>query len=215
MSLGNVENQKILLEKWRAAGDYATNKGSRVHFELEKYILKKNNINKNIREPIFKCDDQQIIDSNNMIIAGEQFLDLMESRGCIIIDTEVILGSPILGYVGQADNIWVCLTKDKNNVGFLITDHKTNAIKNLMPQVYNEYLKPPFDSYRDYAITHYYIQISLYAKLFIEMMKNTKYEGITYLGGVLDSLRSDKTFEEYRVPKYFYNKIIEMIININ
>jgi hypothetical protein len=210
MSRGDTEKQKMLLESWKKSGLYATNKGSRVHFELERYALNQFKINKEVREPIFECDEQQMFDSDKMIISGKKFLDLMKKRGCVLIDTEVVLGSPKLNYVGQGDDFWISHTKDKNNVGIIITDHKTNQVKNLVPQSYNGHLKTPFGKYRDYAVTHYYIQLSLYAKLMLEMLKGSKYENISILGCILDSLRDDKTFEEYRVPKEFTNKILEI-----
>lgn len=202
-SFGNVEGQQELLAEWAAAGKYATDMGSRAHYELEKYILRKNKIKKETREPIYECCEQQIIDSDNMIKAGQKFLDLMESRGCVLLDTEVVLGSPELGFVGQADNFWLCLNKDKTGFGFIITDHKTNKPKNLVPMPYNDNMLSPFNKWISFALTHYYVQLGLYARLFKEMLKGTKYEDIPLLGCILDSLRSDGTFEEYRVPKEF------------
>lgn len=213
MSNGNLSKQQYLLESWRRSGEYATNKGSRAHYELEKYAVKKFGLNKTVRTPIFECDEQQMIDSDNMIIAGKKFLDLMGERGCVLVDTEVTLGSPALGYTGQGDDLWVCLTKDKKSVGILWTDHKSNAVKNLEPQVYNGYLKPPFQEYRDYALTHYYLQLSLYSKLLLDMLKSSKYDNIPILGCILDSLRDNATFQEYRVPKTVIDKILTIDLN--
>lgn len=210
MCFGDRIKQQILLNEWASKGDYATNKGSRVHYELEKYAITKFNMNKVVRMPIFECDDQQMLESDNMIAAGKKFIDLMDKRGCLLVETEVTLGSPELGFVGQGDNLWVTLNKDKNSIGFVWTDHKTNAIKNLEPKVYNGYLKPPFEKYRDYAITHYYIQLSLYSKLLLDMMKGTKYENTPILGCILDSLRDDGSFQEYRVPKPFTDLILDI-----
>jgi len=210
MCNGDVSKQKVLLESWKALGVYASNKGSRVHYELEKYILEKNKINKIVRTPIFECDEQQIIDSNNMIIAGKKFLDLMEERGCYLIGTELVLGSPELGFVGQGDDFWLCLNKNKDKVLFLISDHKSNKVKNLEPQSYNGFLNPPFENEIDYALSHYHIQLPLYARLFKEMLKGSKYEDIQLGGCIVDSLRDDGSFMEYRVPKEFIDKIMTM-----
>lgn len=213
MCWGDQNGQKILLEKWKKGSEYATNKGSRAHYELEKYAVQKFKLNKSVRKPIFECDEQQISDSNKMIKAGKEFLNLMESRGCTLIDTEVTLGSNTLGFTGQGDDLWITLAKDKNSIGVIWTDHKTNSVKNLEPQRYNGYLKHPFEEYRDYAISHYYIQLSLYSKLLLDMLKGSKYENIPILGCILDSLRDNGTFEEYRVPKTFIDTILTIDLN--
>lgn len=210
MCNGDVSKQKTLLESWKALGVYASHKGSRVHYELEKYILDKNKINKIVRKPIFECDEQQIIDSDNMIIAGKKFLDLMENRGCYLIGTELVLGSPELGFVGQGDDFWLCLNKNKNKILFLISDHKSNKVRNLEPQSYNGFLNHPFSSHIDYALSHYHLQLPLYARLFKEMLKGSKYENIELGGCIIDSLRDDGTFVEFRVPKFFIDTIMTM-----
>lgn len=216
---GDVEKQKVLLEQWGETANYAANKGSRVHYELEKYILKKNNINKEVRRPNFVVDEQQIKDGDMMIKAGKEFLDLMEKRGCVLLGTEVLLASNEIGLFGQADDFWICLNKTKTKVGFLCTDHKSNKIKNMEPQPYNGFLKEPFEKYVDYAVTHYYIQLSVYSRLLKSMLKGSKYEDIPILGCIIDSLRDDGTFVEYRVPKYFMDTImtidLKSILNNN
>ena len=212
MSNGDLDAQKVLLEQWAYSGEYASQKGSYVHYELEKYILNKNKINKIVRKPIFNIDKQQTIDGNNMILAGKKFLDLMESRGCVLLGTEVILGSidPELEYVGQADNFWLCYGKYKKTIGVLLSDHKSNKVKNLETQRYNGMLKSPFNDYIDYALSHYYLQLPSYARLFKNMLIGSKYEDIPLLGCIVDSLRDDGSFQEYRVPKYFIDEIMKM-----
>lgn len=210
MCNGDYDKQKILLEQWSNAGLYATNKGSRVHYESEKYALLKSNIDKDVRTPLFECDEQQMIDSDMMIKAGKAFIDLMIKRGCVLIDTEVVLGSPELGYVGQADNFWLCPTKDGKSFGFLITDHKSNKVKNLIAQSYNDNLFAPFNNWTSYALTHYYIQLPLYARLFKDMLKGSKYEDLPLLGCIIDSLRDDASFMEYRVPKEFIDTLLSI-----
>lgn len=210
MCNGDVNEKIKLIEKWEYAGTYASNKGSRVHYELEKYAISKALRNKDIRMPIFECDAQQIVDSNNMILAGKQFIDLMFSRGCELIDTEMVLGSKELKYVGQADNFWLSYNKNKTDFGIIITDHKTNKVKNMEPQRYNDFLHEPFSDWISYALTHYYIQLSLYLRLFKDMLNGTKYENIQILGGILNSVRDDATFVEYRVPRVFIDKINNM-----
>jgi len=49
---GDVVEQQRLLSEWKAAGDYSTNMGSRVHFLLEKKILEMFGHDKEVREPM-------------------------------------------------------------------------------------------------------------------------------------------------------------------
>ena len=70
MSNGDVEGQQKLLAEWKGAGDYSTNMGSRVHYILETDTIERFGKYKEVREPIFTCDESQIIKSDKMIIAG-------------------------------------------------------------------------------------------------------------------------------------------------
>ena len=79
--------------------------GSRVHYFLEEHVLKEFNIDKEVRQQIFDCDAQQIIVSDTMIIAGKRYIDLLRERGCVLLDTEIVLGHPELGYTGQPDKV--------------------------------------------------------------------------------------------------------------
>ena len=121
MSNGDPEAAAELQEQWKQAGSYATNMGSRVHFELESEVVSRNGDYKEVRQPIFECDESQLVKSDNMIIAGKQFLTLMEERGAILLDTEIVLGDNELGYTGQPDKVWLMFNKDKTDFGFVIT----------------------------------------------------------------------------------------------
>jgi hypothetical protein len=57
---GDPEVQQQLLDEWKAAGDYSTNMGSRVHFLLEKKLIEMFGNYKEVRQPIFECDVEQI-----------------------------------------------------------------------------------------------------------------------------------------------------------
>jgi hypothetical protein len=57
---GDVFVQQQLLDEWRAAGDYSTNMGSRVHYMLEKKTIEMFGDYKEVRQPIFECDFTQI-----------------------------------------------------------------------------------------------------------------------------------------------------------
>lgn len=123
MCNGNIVEQDELLKKWRATADYANSKGSRTHFLLETDLLKLYGSYKEVRVPIFDCDEDQIRDSNAMIDAGHKFIQLMHRRGAVLLDTEMVLGSPELGYTGQPDKVWIMLNEE-GELGMLITDWK-------------------------------------------------------------------------------------------
>jgi len=202
---GDLDEQKRLLAEWKQAGQDSTNLGSRVHFELERHIIEQYDDYKEVRRPKFLCTEEQLIRSDKMIEAGKKFLDLMHERGAILVDTETILGDPDLGYVGQPDNTWIMLNKEKTDFGFVITDHKSNQPKNFEVNQYTEKLYPPFQDYHDNALGHYYLQIPLYGKLLIKMLEGTKYEGKKFLGGVIALMKDDGTFTEYKVPQPIVN----------
>ena len=211
MANGNVQEQQRLLLEWKTSGEISTNLGSRSHFYLEEDLVRRNGSYKEVRQPIFRCDEEQIAKSDRMITAGKQYLDLMEERGAVLLDTEIILGDPILGYTGQPDKAWIMMNKDKSNYGLAITDWKTNQPKNFVPQWYNKNLYPPFQNFRDTALGHYQIQIPLYAKLLIKMLENTPYADLKLLGGVIVLLKEDGTYEEFRVPA----EMNAIIMNMN
>jgi len=123
MSNNDILEQDKLLKQWRQTSVYANNKGSRTHFLLETDLLKMYGSYKNVREPIFDCDSDQIRESNAMIDAGHKFIQLMHRRGAVLLDTEIVLGSPELGYTGQPDKVWL-MKNEKGEFGFVITDWK-------------------------------------------------------------------------------------------
>jgi hypothetical protein len=212
MSKGDRSKQQQLLSEWRAAGDYSTNMGSRVHFILENETIAKYGNYKEVRQPIFNCDDSQITKGDNMITAGRDFLNLMEERGAILLDTEIISGDNELGYTGQPDKVWLMMNKEKTDFGFVLTDWKTNQPKNFEVQSYTGKMYPPFQNYHDNALGHYYLQLPLYARLLLKMLQGTKYEGIKSLGGVVVLLKDDATFVEYKVPADINSMIMRIDI---
>jgi len=145
-----------------------------------------------------------------MIIAGKKFLDLMEERGAVLLDTEIVLGDPELGFTGQPDKIWLIMNKEKTGFGVITTDWKTNQPKNFITQPYTKKMYPPFKSYDNTALGHYYIQLPLYVKLLLKMLKGTKYEDLKLLGCIVVLLKDDATFEEYRVPMDIINIVLTM-----
>jgi len=198
---GDPQKQQELIEEWAAAGTYSTNMGSRVHYELEKETIKRNGSYKEVRQPIFECDNTQIFKGNSMITAGKNFLNLMEQRGAVLLDTEIVLGDPELGYTGQPDKVWLIMNIHQNEFGLVITDWKTNKPKNFLETKFTKRMLEPYGKYPDNALGHYYVQLPLYGKLLIEMLQGTKYENIKLYGCIVTHLKEDANFDEYRVPK--------------
>jgi len=210
MSKGDPEGQAELLAEWKRAGDLSTNMGSRVHFELESDTISRFGNYKSVREPIFNINEEQQRKSDNMIIAGKQFLDLMLERGGVLLDTEIVLGDPEEQYTGQPDKVWLMMNKEKTNFGFVTTDWKTNQPKNFEVQHYTGKLYPPFNNYHDNALGHYFLQLPLYGRLLLKMLKGTKFEDTKILGNVIVLLKEDGTFNEYKVPPQINNAILTM-----
>jgi len=208
---GDPEKQQQLIEEWAAAGSYSTNLGSRVHFVLEEEAIKRYGSYKEVRKPVFECDLTQLMKSDKMIVAGKRYLDLLEQRQVVLLDTETVLGDPELGYTGQPDKIWLTHNLKGDDFGFLITDWKTNKPKNFQENDYTERMYEPFEELPNNALGHYFVQLPLYAKLFLKMLRGSKYENKRFYGCIIAHLRDDTQFEEFRVPK----KVIETVINMD
>ena len=207
---GDPQKQQQLLDEWAAAGEYSTNMGSRVHYVLEKNVIERNGNYKEVRQPIFDCDLTQMMKGDAMINAGKKYVDLMEERGAVLLDTEMVLGDPELGYTGQPDKIWLMMNRAKTEFGFVVTDWKTNKKKNFQETGYTKRLKDPFGKFPDTALGHYYLQLPLYAKLLLKMLEGTKYADIKLLGCVITHLSDEAQFEEYRVPQEIVNTVLDM-----
>lgn len=207
---GDLEVQKQLLDEWKAAGDYATNMGSRVHYLLEKKSLEIFGIEKEVRQPVFDCDFTQILKGDSMIVSGTKFLETMKERGALLLDTEMVLGSPELGYVGQPDKMWLIENKDKTEVGLICTDYKTNKPKNFEETHFTTRMKYPFQKHPNNALGHYFTQLPFYGKLLLKMLQGTKYENMKLFGCIVVLVKEDGTFEEFRVPKEVQQTILDM-----
>jgi hypothetical protein len=207
---GDPERQQQLIEEWAAAGSYSTNLGSRVHYVLEKEVVERNGNFKEVRKPIFECDLTQIMKSDKMITAGKRYIDLMTQRGATLLDTETVLGDPELGYTGQPDKLWLIENKEKDGFGIIVTDWKTNKPKNFQETGYTERMYSPFESLPNNALGHYYVQLPLYAKLLLKMLKGSKYEDLKILGCIISHLRDDTQFEEFRIPKDVITTVLDM-----
>lgn len=208
---GDPYKQQELIKEWEAAGLYSTNLGSRVHYVLEKRVIEINGDYKELRQPIFECDLEQLMKSDKMITAGSKYLKLMEERGAVLLDTEIVLGDPELGYTGQPDKVWLIHNKTKSDFGLVITDWKTNKPKNFQENSFTERMYEPFQKYPNTALGHYYVQLPLYGRLLIKMLQGSKYEGLKLYGCIISHLKDDSNYDEYRVPK----EIIDTVMNMN
>lgn len=210
-SKGDPVIKQQLIEEWAAAGDYSTNMGSRVHFFLEKKLIESSGGYKEVRQPIFDCDITQILKGDSMITAGSKFLKLMEERDVVLLDTEIVLGHPELGYTGQPDKVWLVINKKKDGFGLLITDWKTNKPKNFETNNFTKPMFKPFQNLPNTALGHYYVQLPLYGKLILKMLEGTKYENMKLYGCIVVLLQEDSEFKEFRVPQ----DVIDTVLNMN
>jgi len=208
---GDPQKQKKLIEEWALAAQYSTNLGSRVHFVLEEDTIKRNGSYKEVRKPIFDCDLTQLMKSDKMILAGKKYLDLLEKRNVVLLDTEMVLGDSELGYTGQPDKVWLTMNKNGDELGLLLTDWKTNKPKNFLENDFTERMFYPFEELPNNALGHYKVQLPLYGKLLVGMLKGSKYENMKILGCIIVHLREDTQFEEFRVPK----SVIDIVMNMN
>ena len=208
---GDPYVMQTLLEEWAESGRISTNMGSRVHYELELETLKRHNLKKVVRQPIYECDMDMIMKGDRMIKAGYRFLKLMEERGAVLIDTEIVLGDPEFGYVGQGGTCWIIMNKQKTGFGFIITDYKTNKKKNMETNDFTKPMRDPFKYLPNNALGHYNTQLPLYGKLLLKMLKGTKYENIPLLGCIIVHLTDEQEFVEHRVDR----KVIDTILNMD
>jgi hypothetical protein len=206
---GDVVYAEQLKEEWALAGTYSTNMGSRTHFFLEKETIGLFGDYKSVREPIFECDFTQIIKSDSMISAGKDYLQVMIERGAVLLDTEIVLGHPELGYTGQPDKVWLIIGKD-GEIGLIITDWKTNKPKNFESNQFTKPMKYPFTKQPDNALGHYFVQLPLYGKLLNKMLEGSKYENIKLLGCIVVLLKENGDYEEFRVPKEVITTVLDM-----
>lgn len=209
-SKGDPQKQQELIEEWAESGNYAANLGSRVHYLLEKSLIEDNGNYKEVRQPIFECDIIQTMKSDSMVKAGMKYLKLMKDRGAVLLDTEIVLGDNEMGYTGQPDKVWLMINKDKTEIGLVITDWKSNKKKNFEETRYTKKMYEPFQSQPSTSLGHYYIQLPLYGKLLLKMLKGSKYENIKLLGCVIVHLTDDADYSEYKVPVEVINTVMGM-----
>ena len=169
-------------------------------------------IKKEVRQPIFDCDFEQILKSDRMVSAGGKCLELMKERGAVLLDTEMVLGDNELNYVGQPDQMWLIENKEKNQIGIFCGDYKTNKPKNFESNQFTKPMKYPFNKIPNNALGHYYIQLPLYLRLLFKMLKGSKYENIGLFGAIIVLLKDDGTFEEFRIPMSVISQVMNLKI---
>jgi hypothetical protein len=211
-SQGDPEEKARLLKEWGDAGTYSTNMGSRVHYILEQKSLEMFGLDKQVRKPEFEVDFTQILKGDSMVSAGTRFLELMEERGGVLLDTEIVFGSNELGYTGQADTGWLFYNKEKTEIGIVITDYKTNKKKNFEANFFTKKMYSPFQDLDNTALGHYFTQLPFYGKLFLDMLKGSRYENMKIFGCIVVHLNDEGEFEEYRIPKNVQDRIFNMNI---
>jgi hypothetical protein len=207
---GDFLEMERLITEWRRLGEESTNMGSRVHYFLETDLINRYGEYKEVRKPIFDCDLVTMGRGDQMVTAGKKYLDLCEQRGLVLLDTEMVLGHPELGYVGQPDKVWLTMNAKGDEFGILITDWKTNKEKNFQTTKYTESMYTPFEEYPNNALGHYYLQLPFYGKLLLKMLEGTKYENIKLFGSIVVLLKDDTTYQEFRVPKPVIETIMGM-----
>lgn len=207
---GDPYEAERLMEEWALAGKNSTNMGSRVHYELEIETLKRFKLNKEVRQPLYECDLELLMKGDKMIKAGKKYLDLMEERGAVLLDTETVLGHPELGYTGQPDKNWLMFNKNRTGFGIVTTDWKTNKKKNFEKNGFTKPMKNPFEYLPNNALGHYNTQLPFYGKLLLKMLEGTKYEGISYYGCVIVHLDDETNFTEHRVSRDVIDTILRM-----
>jgi hypothetical protein len=209
---GDPYEAQQLMEEWARAGTTSTNMGSRVHFELENETLNMFGVEKEVRQPVYECDMEMTMKGDRMINAGKKFLNLMKERGAVLLDTEMVLGHPELGYTGQPDKFWLMFNKQGTGFGFVVTDWKTNKPKNMETNSFTKPMKKPFQKLPNNALGHYYTQLPFYAKLLLKMLEGTKYGNLKFFGGVIVHLTDEMEFVEYKIPKEVFDTILNMDI---
>jgi hypothetical protein len=207
---GDYLEAERLMAEWKQLGEESTNMGSRVHYFLETELINRNGGYKEVRKPIFNCDLLSMNRGDQMIVGGKKYLDLCEERGLVLLDTEMVLGHPDLGYTGQPDKVWLTMNAKGDGFGILITDWKTNKEKNFQTNKFTEGMYAPFEEYPNNALGHYYLQLPFYGKLLLKMLEGTKYENIKLLGCIVVLVKDDSTYQEFRVPKNVIQTILDL-----
>lgn len=201
MANGDVFKQLKLLKEWKDKAVKGAYIGSRCHYYLEQNLVTYFGLDKELRKPHYEVKGPDITKSDNMIVAGTEYIELMKSRGCMLIDTEVVMGCPQL--VGQLDKVWLVVAKN-GVVGWFITDWKSTKPESFEQKRWTKYMLPPFQNYIDTATYTYSVQLALYARLFKMMLVGSPFYDMPFLGAIIVILKPDTTYQEIRVPNEIF-----------
>ena len=201
---------KPFKKQWSDSRIAGKNIGSKVHYNLEKLAIHQFGYHKTPRTPFFEIDKKQLRKSNSMINAGSDFLSWVQQKGAILLDTEMVLGDPELGYAGQPDKVW--LEQSPTGYGLVITDWKTNNPGNFQNQYGS--MKDPFSNLGLSNLNKCYLQLSFYAKLLSKMLQGTKYENLQVDRCYIILLQENSSFRRFKVPDNIKNKVMNMNMNV-
>ena len=211
MSKGDPRIKLQLKKKWSNNRSAGKNIGSKVHYNLEKLAIHQFGYHKTPRTPFFEIDKKQLRKSNSMINAGSNFLSWVQHvKGAILLDTEMVLGDPELGYAGQPDKVW--LVQRPTGYRLVITDWKTNKPGKF--QIQSGSMKDPFSNLGCSNLNKCYLQLSFYAKLLSKMLQGTKYENLQVDRCYIILLQENSSFRQFKVPDNIKNKVMDMNMNV-
>lgn len=200
---GDEDKAEELRDQWTKMGADASSIGSYAHYKLEQYVWNLYDIPIETRKPYYNLNDEEMLLAQEMLNSGVNMVHTITSRGFVPLDTETIMGSIELGYFGQCDNLWLGVHKGK--LCFLMTDYKTNKTKNFEEQPYNGQMYEPFQTLKDTALSKYFIQQPLYAQLLKDMLKDTPYKDIPFVGFRIIHLRDGGKM--IKIPLWVYDEV--------
>jgi len=205
MIMCNQDEHKAaeLRAEWEEKGRVASNVGSYAHYKLEQYVWSLFDIDKQTRKPEYTLSEDDFKEGLMMLENGIVMIGNIIKAGFVPLDTECIMGSIELGYFGQCDNLWLGFFK--NQLVFLMTDYKTNLSKNFEVRHFNKPMNVPFGKLYDTELSKYFLQQPLYAQLFKDMLKNTKYKDVPFIGFRVLHLREDG--QSHKIPMWVYEEI--------
>ena len=197
---------KKLRDMWKEMGKKAGDVGSFAHYKLEQYVWSLFDIEKETRKPDFNLNHQEMFEAQKMVRNGVRLIHQIVENGFVPLETECIMGSIDLGYVGQCDNIWI--GNYKNQATLLMSDYKTNKTKNFEIAHYNKPMKDPFVDLYDTQLSKYFVQQALYAQLFKDMLKDTEYKDLDFIGFKVLHLRDNGN--SIKIPNSVYEKVKQL-----
>ena len=195
---GDEEAAQELRDDWSERGRVARLTGNYVHYHLEKYLVDLFELDKEVREPILEGIDESMIKrGDNLIQAGKAQVQRMVDAGAVLVDTEVVMGSPKAGYVGQCDCLWLGRDKD-GNFKLCLTDWKTNKPSKFSYSMFNKPMFAPFEDTPDNAVGKYSLQLGLYERLVVDMLDDPE---LVFSSSIIVSLRQRPkgSYKEFRL----------------